>query len=279
MDNMTLDDIGYFADFLASEERSINTIEKYSRDIRRFCMYLNGDFGITKEKIIGYKAFLATNYKVSSANSMLAAVNKYLEWKGLHEYRVKSLKVQKQIFRDKGRELSRKEYECLIRTARKQKKFRLEMIMQTICGTGIRIGELPFITVEAVKLGEAMVLGKGKRRVIFITAQLRKYLLEYCRSNDISTGSVFITKNGQPLNRSNIWTEMKRLCKTAGVDRFKVFPHNLRHLFARICYQKKKNIAYLADILGHSSIETTRIYTITSGGEHKKMLASLGLVI
>ncbi len=279
MDNVTFDDIGYFADSLAGEERSEKTIEKYCRDVQRFYLYMNGDYEITKDKVIGYKMFLAANYKVSSANSMLAAVNKFLDWKGFHEYRVKSLKVQKQIFRDKGRELSRKEYERLIRTARKQNKFRLEMIMQTICGTGIRIGELSYITVEAVRQGEAVVLGKGKRRVIFITAQLRKYLLDYCQQNHIKAGAVFITKGGQPINRSNIWTEMKGICKSAGVEAFKVFPHNLRHLFARICYQKKKDIAYLADILGHSNIETTRIYTISSGSEHKKMLASLGLII
>ncbi len=277
--NLKLEAIEQFAGYLKQEERSKATIEKYIRDIRQFYLFLNEQYEVSKEHMIAYKTFLGENYKTSSANSMLAAVNHFLFWMGLGEYRVKSLKVQKQIFSDQGRELNREEYEKLVTAARKKGNTRLEMIMQTICGTGIRIGELPFITVEAVKKGEAVVFGKGKRRVVFITPKLRKYLLNYCRSQEIYRGSVFVTKGGKNVDRSNIWSEMKRICRAAGVESGKVFPHNFRHLFARICYQMKKDIVYLADILGHSNIETTRIYTISSGSEHKKMLASLGLVI
>ncbi len=265
--------------YLTEEEKSTATITKYMHDIEVFSRFLGKDQLITKEKVLAYKHYLGDHYKVTSANSMLAALNKFLDWMGLGDCRVRSFKYQRQLFCEKSRELSKEEYGRLLKTARSMGNTRLEMMLQTICGTGIRVGELPYITVEAVKRGEAVVLGKGKRRVIFITAQLRRYLLDYCRRGHIKTGSVFVTRGGQAMNRSNIWTEMKRLGRAAGVESFKVFPHNLRHLFARICYQKKKDIAYLADILGHSNIETTRVYTISSGSEHKKMLASLGLVI
>ncbi len=271
--------IAAFADYLKYEERSKATISKYVHDITVFYVFMSGEQVITKEKVMEYKEYLGEQYKISSANSMLAALNKFLEWKNLKACQVKSFKCQKQIFSDQSRELDVKDYKRLITAAKKTGKNRLELIMQTICGTGIRVGELPYITVEAVLKGEAHVSGKGKHRVIFITSQLRKYLLKYCRRNGIKSGSVFITRNGRQIDRSNIWTEMKRLCEAAGVDPGKVFPHNFRHLFARVCYRKKKDIVYLADILGHSSIDTTRIYTISSGREHKKMLASLGLVI
>ncbi len=268
-----------YLDYLVEEERSRATIEKYRRDIRKFQEFMGADQLISKSKLIEYKTCIGNNYKVSSANSMLAAVNGLLIWMGAGACRVKSFKNQRQLFCESSRELNKTEYERLVETARRSGNNRLEMIMQIICGTGIRIGELPYITVAAVHLGKAVVSGKGKRRTIFITPKLRAYLLNYCSKNKISKGSVFITKNGKPLDRSNVWREMKQLCEEAGVDNDKVFPHNLRHLFARTCYMKKKDIVYLADILGHSNIETTRIYTISSGREHKKMLSSLGLVI
>ncbi len=273
------DPVKGFADYLRNEERSSSTISKYVHDIKVFYTYLDGEPVITKEKVIGYKEYLGSRYQVSSANSMLAAVNKFLAWSGFNHCQVKSFKAQKQIFSDRSRELDQSDYKRLVATARKQGRNRLEMIMQTICGTGIRVGELSYITVEAVMKGEARVSGKGKRRIVFITSQLRTYLLKYCRKNQIKSGAVFVTRSGKQVDRSNIWTEMKRLCEEAGVDPQKVFPHNLRHLFARVCYRKKKDIVYLADILGHSSIDTTRIYTISSGQEHKKMLASLGLLV
>ncbi len=271
--------IGAFADYLRKEECSKATITKYVHDLTVFYVFTGGEQVITKEQVIAYKEYLSGHFKISSANSMLTALNKFLGWSGRSECQVRSFKTQKQIFSDQSRELDRKEYKRLISTARGQGKFRLEMIMQTICGTGIRIGELPYITVEAVVRGEARVLGKGKHRVVFITSKLKTYLLKYCRKNQIKSGSVFVTSSGRPVDRSNIWSDMKRVCEAAGVDPQKVFPHNLRHLFARVCYQMKKDIVYLADILGHSSINTTRIYTISSGREHKKMLASLGLLL
>ena len=273
------DDIGDYLDFLNGEERSKATVEKYERDIKKFYAFLGDNRLIEKERVIEYKTFLSEHYKISSANSMLAAVNGLLTWMGLEKCRVKSFKYQRQIFCDGNKELNKREYDRLVEAARAKGNKRLELIMQTICGTGIRIGELPYITAEAVWQGKAVVSGKGKTRVIFITSKLRKYLLGYCKKNKISKGPVFITKNGKPINRSNVWTEMKALCQKAGVDREKVFPHNLRHLFARTCYKKKKDIVYLADILGHSNIETTRIYTTSSGREHKRMLEGLGLVI
>lgn len=276
---LSIRNIQEFSEFLRKEERSQATVEKYVRDIRTFDTFLGEDKQISKERVIAYKKYLSETYKVSSANSMLAALNQFLNWFGLHNCRVKSFKNQKQMFCDQERELNQEEYQRLIEAARKGGNPRLEMIMQTICGTGIRIGELPYITVEAVCQGKAEVYGKGKRRLIFIVPKLKKYLLSYCKKQKIRKGPVFIAKSGKPINRSNVWAEMKALAEQAGVDAKKIFPHNLRHLFARICYKKKKDIVYLADVLGHSSVETTRIYTISSGREHQMMLASLGLVL
>lgn len=271
--------IEQYMDFLCEEERSAATRSKYLRDIRGFFAFMGDEPLLTKSRVIEYKAHLGQNYKVSSANSMLAAVNGLLSWMGAGECRVKSFKNQRQVFCESSRELSKQEYEKLIKAAQDGRQTRLEMIMQTICATGIRIGELPFITVEAVRQGKAVVACKGKSRTILITPKLRKYLLQYCRSMKISKGAVFITKHGAAVDRSNVWKEMKALCKAAGVDKGKVFPHNFRHLFARTCYEKKKDIVYLADILGHSNIETTRIYTISSGKEHERLIGSLELII
>ncbi len=265
--------------YLKNEERSKATIQKYIRDIKQFYQFLKGDLTVTKEKVMEFKAYLGENYKTNSANSMLASVNGFLMWGGLGGLRVKCFKTQRQIFSDRSRELTLKEYEGLVKAAREMGKERLEMVLQTIGGTGIRISELSTITVEAVRQGQVSVTGKGKQRIVFLTPKLRKYLLKYCKQHKIHQGVVFITKGGKPVDRSNIWKEMKKICREARVDPTKVFPHNLRHLFARTCYKKKKDIVYLADILGHSNIETTRIYTISSGSEHKKMLSSLGLVI
>ena len=276
---LCIHDIERYLEFLRIEERSKATREKYERDIKGFYKFLGEDRLLEKERVIEYKTFLSEHYKISSANSMLAAINGLLTWLGMEKCRVKSFKYQRQIFCDGKNELNKEEYDRLVETARTNGNTRLELIMQTICGTGIRIGELPYITAEAVMQGRAVVSGKGKSRVIFITSKLRKYLLEYCKKEKINQGPIFITKSGKPINRSNVWAEMKALCQKAGVDREKVFPHNLRHLFARTCYEKKKDIVYLADILGHSNIETTRIYTISSGKEHRRMLESLGLVI
>lgn len=276
---LTLADWKQFGIYLQQEERSRATVEKYMRDTRKFYEFLGEGRRIDKEKVIAYKEFLKETYKVSSANSMLAAVNCLLCWAGLGDYRVKSFKIQRQMFVCKEKLLGKEEYDRLVGSARKNKNDRLELIMQTICATGIRIGELPYITVEAAVRGVARVQGKGKQRIIFIPDKLRVYLLGYCQRKRIGKGTIFITRSGRPVNRVNIWSEMKGLCKRAGVEHAKVFPHNLRHLFARTCYRQNKDIVYLADILGHSSIETTRIYTVSSGEEHEQMISQLGLVL
>lgn len=268
-----------FETYLKQEERSAATVEKYMRDIHAFFRWLPKDKNLNKELVIRYKQFISETYKAASVNSMLAALNSlwaFMEW---NDCRVKLLKVQKRSFRDEARELSRGEYTRLVRAAKAGSKERLSLMIQTICCTGIRVSEHQFITAEAVKKGCARVTNKGKERTIYLPVELCRLLERYCRKNRITTGPVFVTRTGRPMNRSNIWSEMKQLCKEADVNPNKVFPHNLRHLFAVSFYQMEKDIVHLADILGHSSIETTRIYTMTSGLEHAKMLAKLRLVV
>ncbi len=268
-----------FQKHLAEEEKSNATIEKYTRDVKAFLSYMNGT-AVTKESVIAYKKHLMDeNYAVRSINSMLASLNSlfsYLGWTGL---KVKALKLQQEVFCPEKKELTRAEYERLCRTAQKRKNERLCLILQTICSTGIRVSELSFITVEAAKEGKAMVSMKGKSRTVFLTKELRKKLLRYVRGQKISEGCIFITRTGRPISRSNVWREMKGLCMEADVDPCKVFPHNLRHLFARIFYGLEKDIARLADILGHSSVNTTRIYIISSGVEHRRSMEQMRLVI
>ena len=264
--------------YLLDEERSKVTIEKYNRDISAFLNYAKGS-AITKELVIAYKQNLISNgYAERSINSMLAALNslfKYLEW---YECRVKSIKLAPEIYRPDEKELTQNEYERLVKTAMDQGKERLAVILQTICGTGIRISELRFITVEAVQRGEAKVTAKGKSRKVFIVNELKSLLKGYIKKYKISTGAIFLSATGKPMNRTTIWREMKNLCKAARVNPTKVFPHNLRHLFARVFYKLEKDIAKLADILGHSSINTTRIYIISTGKEHQKKMEKMGLI-
>ena len=210
---------------------------------------------------------------------MLASINSLFAFLGWHELKVKSIKLQQQIYRPEEKELTKAEYTRLIRTAKQKGKERLNLVIQTICGTGIRVSELQFITVDAVRKGEAVVSLKGKTRTVFIVKDLQKKLLRYCREQKITQGSVFITRTGKPISRTNIWREMKSLCEQANVNPNKVFPHNLRHLFARTFYGIEKDIAKLADILGHSSINTTRIYIITTGTEHRQRMENMRLII
>ena len=264
---------------LVEEEKSAATIEKYMRDIRTFVQWLGRNREITKERVIQYKEYLKKHYKVVSTNSMLVALNRFFQYLGWSECCVKGLKSQRQMFSSESRELKQDEYKKLVETARRQKKEQLALIIETITGTGIRIGELVYITAEAAKQGKAEVSCKGKWRQIYLTKELRKRLMKYCRQKQIKTGPVFCSRNGNPLDRSNVWSMMKRLSKEAGVNPDKVFPHNLRHLFARVYYKKHKDIFYLADILGHASVNTTRIYTRTAGENHIRMLEGLKLVI
>lgn len=272
-----------YKEWLLEDEKSKNTIEKYARDILLFLDYLKEEYEegetVTKQHMIKFKEKLEGSYAISSANSMLVAVNVFLKYLGLEYLSVKLFKVQKQVFSEESRELSKADYRKLMDTAKGLHKNRLCLVMETICSTGIRISELEYITVEAVKTGRAEISCKGKKRIIFIPQKLCKKIIAYIKDHKISTGIIFRTKTGRPLNRSNIWREMKSLCAEAGVETTKVFPHNLRHLFARTYYKIKKNIVHLADILGHSNINTTRIYTISSGIEHMREMEELGLIL
>ena len=264
--------------YLYEEEKSENTIEKYMRDIRFFCEWLNGK-AIDKSVVLAYKKELCERYAPKSVNSILSSLNALFVYMNWYELRVKTLKIQRKIFADKEKELTNSEYEKLLMAARNKRNERLYYLMQTIGSTGIRISELKYITCDAVTAGQATINCKGKIRQVFLPKQLCKMLMGYIKANNIKSGSVFVTRNGKPLNRSNIWTDMKKLCKSAGVSTDKVFPHNLRHLFARTYYSLQKDVVRLADILGHSSINTTRIYTMESGEVHRKQIQKLDLLL
>lgn len=268
-----------FGKHLKSEEKSRATVEKYLRDVRAFAKYTAGK-EFTKETVIAYKQkLLDDGYAVRSVNSVLASLNSMFVFLGRYDCRAKALKLQRQVFCNEEKELTKVEYERLCLAAQKKRNARLNLILQTICGTGIRIGELPFITVEAAKNGEAVVSLKGKTRTVFLVKPLQKKLLRYIAEHKIKSGSVFITRTGKPISRTNIWREMKGLCEEAGVNPKKVFPHNLRHLFARVFYALDKDVVKLADILGHSSINTTRIYIISTGAEHRRRMESMHLIL
>ena len=276
---LTSNQIAAFAAYLKSEEKSENTIEKYIRDVRAFASYM-GNAEITKEAVIGYKnKLLSEGYAVRSINSMVASINSLFAFLGWDNLKVKSLKLQRQIYCPEEKELTKSEYMRLVNTAKQKGNERLNLLIQTICGTGIRVSELQYITVEAVTCGEAVVSLKGKTRSVFIVRELQKKLLRYAAEQKITSGAIFITRTGKPMSRTNIWREMKSLCEQAGVNPQKVFPHNLRHLFARTFYGIEKDIAKLADILGHSSINTTRIYIITTGNEHRQRMENMQLII
>ena len=276
---LTSEAIQNFKKYLKEEEKSKNTIEKYMRDVWEFTTYMNGE-EITKESVIAYKdKLISKNYAVRSINSMLASLNSLFSFLNWMDCRVKSIKLQRQIYCPEEKELTKAEYMRLVNTAKQKCNERLNLILQTICGTGIRVSELQYITVEAVKNGEAVVSLKGKTRTVFLVKELKKKLLRYTAEQNISSGSVFITRTGKPISRTNIWREMKGLCEQADVNPQKVFPHNLRHLFARVFYGIEKDIAKLADILGHSSINTTRIYIISTGNEHRRRMENMRLII
>lgn len=275
---LTADIIENFRKNLELQEKSTSTIEKYIRDVKAFSVYAE-NAAITKEKVIAYKKYLGNNYAVRSVNSMLASINSLFSFLGWHDLRVKSLKLQQQVFCPEEKELTKAEYARLCKTAERKHNERLNLILQTICGTGIRVSELQFITVEAVKNGEAIVNCKAKTRAVFIVKELKQKLLRYAAEQNIKSGMIFVTRTGKPVSRTNIWREMKALCVEANVNPEKVFPHNLRHLFARVFYGIEKDIAKLADILGHSSINTTRIYIISTGTEHRKRMENMHLII
>lgn len=275
---ITNSDIEIFRARLTADEKSRSTVEKYVRDIEAFCRFCKGE--LSKESTVLYKKRLLENgYKPRSVNSMIASVNSFLRFLGANELMIKSIKLQKQVFCPEEKELTKAEYERLCKAAKAKGNERLSLILQTICATGIRVSELEFITAQALKSGEITVSLKGKTRTVFIVSELRKKLISYCKCQSVESGPVFVTKSGKPVNRTNIWREMKALCEAAQVNPQKVFPHNLRHLFARIFYGIDKDIAKLADILGHSSIETTRIYIISTGTEHRRRMEKMRLII
>ena len=269
--------IEQFKAYLLNEEKSRATIEKYLRDVRCFTSFADGRT-ITKELTISYKQALQDQkYALRSVNSMLISVNRFLEYLGWNECKVKTLRVQRQIFCAEEKELTKAEYLRLLGASVHNP--RLNLILQTICSTGIRISELKYFTIEAARRGEVLVTCKNKTRTILIPGKLKRLLIHFCKKSHITTGPVFVTKNGKPVDRSNIWTQMKQLCNTANIKPSKVFPHNLRKLFAKTFYHVDKDIAKLADLLGHASIETTRIYIMTTGWEHRRKMEQLGLIV
>ena len=267
-----------FEESLREEEKSHATTDKYLRDVRSFREF-TGRRSVTRELLVAYKqSLIEKGYAVRSINSILASVNSLLRYLGWSECRVKSIRTQRQIYCPEEKELTREEYLRLVDTSKRKGNERLHMILQTICGTGIRVSELRFITVEAARRGEAVVTCKAKTRTVFIVNKLRQLLLRYAKRRNIKAGPIFVTRTGKAMNRTNIWREMKGLCEEAGVDPRKVFPHNLRHLFARTFYGIQKDISRLADVLGHSSIDTTRIYIVSTGFEHRRLLEQMRLV-
>lgn len=275
---LTVEQIASYGQFLYREERSSGTIEKYLRDINTFVQWL-GDRDVTKELTATWKScLLEQGYAPVTINSMLSALNGLFKFLGWNECQVKLLKIQRRLFRDTNRELTRSEYDRLLATAKELGRDRLALLIETIGATGIRVSEVKYITVEAARKGKAEISLKGKIRVILLSAKLCRKLLKYAKKQKTASGAIFRTKSGKNLPRRQIWAELKGLCERAGVAPTKVFPHNLRHLFATIFYKACKDIVKLADVLGHSSIETTRIYLVTSGTEHQRQLDRLGLV-
>ena len=275
---MTIEDISNYKEYLCHEEHSAGTIEKYLRDIKAFFSWLTGR-EVSKENAAGWKEYLTgMSYVPVTINSMLSAVNGFLHFMGWEECRVKFLHIQRKMFREQAKELDRNEYMQLLHTAKVQGKERLRLLMETICSTGIRVSEVKYITVEAILSGMTDISLKGKIRTILLPQKLCRKLRKYAKKHGILKGQIFIAKNGNSLSRTQIWKEMKALCESAGVESSKVFPHNLRHLFASSFYNACKDIVRLADVLGHSCIETTRIYLVTTGAEHARQLERLRLI-
>ncbi len=266
-----------FREFLLSCEKSAATIEKYLRDVRLFSMWLQGA-SLVKAKVLEYKESLKQHYAIASVNSVISSLNSFFDFLHSPDLCIKTVRVQKQLFLKTEKELTKKEYARLLAAAKERGNERLNLVMQTICSTGIRVSELSWITVEALRRETAEIHSKGKVRFVFLPKELCKTLLKYAAAREIQQGCIFVTKSGRPLNRSNIWADMKKLCERAQVPKEKVFPHNLRHLFARTFYSIQKDIVRLADILGHSSVNTTRIYTMETGEIHRKKIQMLGLL-
>ena len=275
---LTAGQIAAFGEYLRTEERERTTIEKYLRNIRDFAVWLGGT-PVTKSAVVAWKEhLLAKQYAPATVNAALASLNAFFKFAGREECRVKALRLQRRIFRDPDRELTRDDYDRLICAAYENGKTRLGLMMETICATGIRVSEVKYITVEAAQRGKTEISLKGKIRTIMLPGKLCRKLLKYAKKQKTVSGEIFLTRNGKGLSRRQIWAEMKTVCKAAGVAPSKVFPHNLRHLFAKVYYRVYRDIVKLADILGHSNIGTTRIYLISTGAEHAEQLDRLDLI-
>lgn len=274
---ITEETLAAFARQLGEEERSPATLEKYLREVRQFAAFLGGR-EVTRELAAAWREELSARQSPATVNGKLTALDRLLAFLGWEDCRVKHLRVQRQLFRDSARELSREEYARLVETARRLGRSRLSMLMETICATGIRVSEVRYITAEAVREGRTEIALKGKIRTILLPGKLCRKLEKYARQKKITSGELFLTRSGRPMSRKQIWAEMKGVCRAAGVAPSKVFPHNLRHLFARCFYRVSRDVAKLADVLGHSSIETTRIYLISTGAEHARTLDQLRLI-
>lgn len=271
-------DLYHFTDHLKEEERAPGTIDKYMRDLRAFIAWLDGR-PVNKESVVVWKEhLLAQGQSPVTVNAKLSALNSLLYFLGVKDFSIKLLKIQRRVFRETSKELTREDYQRLVDTAHAQNQERLELLLETICATGIRVSEVRYITVEAALRGRADISLKGKVRTILLPGKLCRKLLKYAKKHRTASGEIFLTKSGKSLSRRQIWREMKTLSERAGVEPSKVFPHNLRHLFATAFYRATRDIAKLADVLGHSSIETTRIYLVTTGVEHARQLEKLGLV-
>ena len=276
---VTSDLLPDFISYLRTEERGEHTIQKYTRYVCEFLAWLDGS-PVTKAAAVKWKETLQEKgtFAPATINAKLASINAFFKFAGWEECRVKTLRLQRKLFRDPGRDLTREEYDRLIQTAYAAGDKRLALVMETICATGIRVSEVKYITVEAVSLGRAVIDLKGKVRTIILPGKLCRKLGKYIQKRKIASGEIFLTRNGKGLSRRQIWAEMKAICKAAGVEPSKVFPHNLRHLFAKVYYRVYRDIVKLADILGHSSIGTTRIYLISTGAEHAEQLDHLNLI-
>lgn len=268
-------DIQKFRNYLYEKENAEATIRKYITDLECFFRFLNKEKNVDKKKLLNYKEWLMERYAVTSVNSMLAALNQFLDFRGFREWKLRRVKIQKNLFMREEKELTRQEYRRLVETAKQEGKMQLALCMELIASTGIRISELKYFTIEQVRKGRIEVHNKGKYRRIFISEYLKKKLLLFAKKERIKKGHIFVTKNGRPKDRSNLWSEMKALKEKAGVKGEKIFPHNFRHLFARVYYQITQDLAGLADVLGHSSINVTRIYTSNTGEIYQKQINCL----
>lgn len=267
-----------FARQLQEDERSPATIENYLRHIRAFAAWAGGQ-AVTKDLATQWKEHLISQYRPGTVNTMLVSLNRFFAFLGWYDCQVKTLRIQRRLFREESKELTRAEYERLVSAAQASGRERLVLLLETICSTGIRVSEVKYITVEALKLGKAEISLKGKIRTILLPNKLCRKLLKYAKKQKTVSGEVFLTRNGKGISRKQIWAEMKSICAKAKVAATKVFPHNLRHLFARVFYKACRDVAKLADVLGHSSIETTRIYLISTGVEHAHTLERLRLIL